>query len=929
MGSGKINGVYVELRADPRQLKADLDNAKGLVKSAAGNMSDAMGGSISSDKLKRNLNALVTDLAQLDRSSKVGADAFRHIGFSAADLGARLNLPEKQFAQLQARMLQTQAEQTQVAALKRIAQQAGLTGAEIRKLGKDMGVSKEALAKVTGGGSGASFMGGNLTAGIAGILSIATISQAGQAIYKATVEADKLSKAYTTIAGSASGARQELLYLRDESDRLGMQYQTTAEAAKGFFASGKGTALESEMRNIFSAVSEAGTALSLSQDELNGIFLALGQMISKGKVQAEELRGQLGERLPGAFSLAAKAMGVTTGELDKMLEQGQVLAEDLLPKLADAMHDKFGKAAAEAAKGAAQEVNRMSSEWESLKANVNNSDAMVSAIQRVTGVLKDANEQLIRQQMLKKGYKPEGERTFSWNDTFTFGVPVTTTSYTEAQIRAYKEYGTIIPEEINRVERAKQDAARTDYYSQKEERDIGKATSLAKDYLRGTDSYKTQEIRQKAQDAINAQKEAREQDLANAERYSRRIVEIEQERDKQLSALGKSAVNEAKKRAKEIEAANRARIEAVLDVQKVNDETARSTTEIYAEINALRQAANLFGETYSDRVATIQAATKAQEEYVKVTQNGVTIENAAAKQRATMAKLQADIDARKQQAGKTLASGFAGPSFDAEREQLIAAYSAAEQYTTDRVALERELQRKLANLETARLQKSSDSYAGLTAGLQSYATTAADQFKNLETISTNFAKNTEDALVGAFTKGELSFEAMTNGILADMARMVIRQGLTAPMMTGLSGMFASIFHDGGTVGQTAAPTRFVSPDVFAGAPRYHNGLQSGERAAILQDGEDVISIAQKARLRSMSTRAMGGDGASITMPVTIINNAGESVQASARQATTAQGGPSLEIMIDKLLAQKLATPGSATGKALRTNFGVSRQLTKR
>ena len=65
-------------------------------------------------------------------------------------------------------------------------------------------------------------------------------------------------------------------------------------------------------------------------------------MISKGTVSAEELRGQLGERLPGAFNLAAKAMGVTTSELGKMLENGEIMAGDLLPKLALELNKTFG-----------------------------------------------------------------------------------------------------------------------------------------------------------------------------------------------------------------------------------------------------------------------------------------------------------------------------------------------------------------------------------------------------------------------------------------------------------------------------------------------------------------------------------------------------------------------------------------------------------
>jgi len=64
-------------------------------------------------------------------------------------------------------------------------------------------------------------------------------------------------------------------------------------------------------------------------------------MMGKGKVQAEELRGQLGEALPGAFNLAAKAMGVTTSKLNEMLDKGQVLPEELLPKLASELLKTF------------------------------------------------------------------------------------------------------------------------------------------------------------------------------------------------------------------------------------------------------------------------------------------------------------------------------------------------------------------------------------------------------------------------------------------------------------------------------------------------------------------------------------------------------------------------------------------------------------
>ena len=57
---------------------------------------------------------------------------------------------------------------------------------------------------------------------------------------------------------------------------------------------------------------------------------ATSQVFSKGKVSAEELRQQLGERLPGAFTLFADSMNLTPAELDKALEQGKVTLEDFM-----------------------------------------------------------------------------------------------------------------------------------------------------------------------------------------------------------------------------------------------------------------------------------------------------------------------------------------------------------------------------------------------------------------------------------------------------------------------------------------------------------------------------------------------------------------------------------------------------------------------
>ena len=295
----------------------------------------------------------------------------------ATDLGAmgvKLNTSSLHAQKLARAMQQVERER----AFQQLAQDANLSTLQLAKFRAELGDTRGALATLSNG----------LGLSKAAMLAFAAaVAFGGQACLEAALQADRLSKAYTTITGSSSAAQQQLSYLYDVSNRLGLQFQSTAESAKTFFAAGKGSSLEKDMNAIFESVASAGAALALSQDDMQGAFLALGQMISKGKVQAEELRGQLGERLPGAFQLAAKAMNMTTAELDKFMADGKLTAEDLLPKLAKVMREDFGAAAEAASQGLQGALNRLSTEWTLFKSSIVDSDAAVAGINAVRGAV--------------------------------------------------------------------------------------------------------------------------------------------------------------------------------------------------------------------------------------------------------------------------------------------------------------------------------------------------------------------------------------------------------------------------------------------------------------------------------------------------------------------------------------------------------------
>ncbi|HHK3837422.1 TPA: tape measure protein, partial [Pseudomonas aeruginosa] len=163
-------------------------------------------------------------------------------------------------------------------------------------------------------------------------------------------------------------ARQELEYVREVSERLGLELLNTSQAYSRLVAAAKETPeLGGSLRTIFEGVASATTALHLTRQETNGILLALEQMVSKGKVQTQELVLQLGQRVPGAFSLAAKALDTNTKQLSEWLEKGMIPAAEFLPRFGAALQEAYGPASQKAATGLQAELNRLENAFTDLK----------------------------------------------------------------------------------------------------------------------------------------------------------------------------------------------------------------------------------------------------------------------------------------------------------------------------------------------------------------------------------------------------------------------------------------------------------------------------------------------------------------------------------------------------------------------------------
>ena len=205
-------------------------------------------------------------------------------------------------------------------------------------------------------------------------------------IVETTAKFEGLDNAITFASGSAFEARNNLKFLDDIAKQLGLDITATKEGFQTLSGAFVGTGVEAkEQRKIFGQVATAVSALNLSGEDAKGVFLALGQIMSKGVVSAEELRRQLGNRIPGAFGIGARAIGVTVAELDKMLKKGELLSTDFLPKFADELEKTFVGALPVSTKSLRANLNRLGNVFVELKRVAG--DEFTPAISKLTTLI--------------------------------------------------------------------------------------------------------------------------------------------------------------------------------------------------------------------------------------------------------------------------------------------------------------------------------------------------------------------------------------------------------------------------------------------------------------------------------------------------------------------------------------------------------------
>nr|WP_321523333.1 tape measure protein [uncultured Macellibacteroides sp.] len=152
-------------------------------------------------------------------------------------------------------------------------------------------------------------------------------------------ETGRVTTALKNVSGSMAQYAANQKFVLSLAKKYGVEVLAlTGNYAKFTAAASNAGVAMSDQKKIFESVSRASVAFGLTADDTNLTFLAITQMMSKGKISSEELRRQLGERLPIAMAAMAKAAGVPINKLDKLLQQGKLMSNEVLPKFADALN---------------------------------------------------------------------------------------------------------------------------------------------------------------------------------------------------------------------------------------------------------------------------------------------------------------------------------------------------------------------------------------------------------------------------------------------------------------------------------------------------------------------------------------------------------------------------------------------------------------
>lgn len=345
-----------------------------------------------------NFKELSTELKNIQQTSVQSINNLRGYATAWREIANSVKIGSAEFKQAsaEAAKLEAQLQKVQPGGRGRLAAGAQIAGtaAGAAVFGGFEGGAGALIGGLVGGVPGA-IVGG----GIGAQVGMTRQALGGTATYAADIARQR--QALQLVTKDAGEYARALRFIDQTSRELAVPQELITRQFTQLTASVKGTGgnvRDAEKAFIGIASGIRGTGGSLEQ--LDSALLATSQVFSKGKVSAEELRQQIGERLPGAFSLFAESIGMTPQELDKALEKGQVSLQDF-QKFAEELFRQYGDNAKIIADGPDAAGDRLRTSLSRLSESIGTllkpigasfQNEMAKVIVAIDGAIKKLNE---------------------------------------------------------------------------------------------------------------------------------------------------------------------------------------------------------------------------------------------------------------------------------------------------------------------------------------------------------------------------------------------------------------------------------------------------------------------------------------------------------------------------------------------------------
>jgi len=322
----------------------------------------------------REVDKVVKGLTKFHGNTKLSTNALRGQISALTRLKDNVGINTKAYKQLSVALEQAKNKMNQLTNVSKKQERFAFLGKGGRAaLGGAVGRFLPTSAQVGGiaGFADSGMKGAIKGAGIG--LAVDAVAGGVQFARQAAIQASQVQKLEIALRGAVkteADFKKGLEIIANTSKRLNVPIAASTKQFTTLAASvvGAGGSIE-DAKVVFEGVSNSIKATGGNAEDVQSAIRAMSQIFGKGKVSAEELQGQLGERLAGAVVKFAEANGSSLQKLQKDLRDGTVGLDQVI-KFAQKLNIDFAETAEKVANSSADAGQRLQTQIQNLSITI-------------------------------------------------------------------------------------------------------------------------------------------------------------------------------------------------------------------------------------------------------------------------------------------------------------------------------------------------------------------------------------------------------------------------------------------------------------------------------------------------------------------------------------------------------------------------------